>query len=144
MARVSTYLNFAGNTEAAFEFYKSVFGTEFDGVSRMGDAPPYEGMPKLSDEDKQKILNIQLPILGGHLLMGSDSLESMGNSVNQGNNFYIALDPDTRAQADMLFAALAEGGAVKMPLQEMFWGDYYGDLLDKFGVQWIVNCTSAS
>jgi PhnB protein len=143
MARTSTYLNFARSTEEAFNFYKSVFGTEFvGGIARMGDAPVQDGQPEMSDDDKRLVMNVQLPILGGHLLMGSDAPESMGFRLNQGNNVYICLDPDTRAEADTLFAALSAGGKVEEPLQEMFWGDYFGSLVDRFGVQWLLNCTS--
>ena len=143
MAQTSTYLNFARSTEEAFTFYKSVFGTEFiGGISRHGDVPVPEGQPGPSDEDKNLVINVQLPILGGHLLQGTDVPESMGVTVNQGNNVYICLHPDTRADADALFAALAAGGRVEQPLQEMFWGDYFGSLVDRFGVQWMVNCTS--
>ncbi len=143
MARTSTYLNFARTTEEAFTFYKSVFGTEFAmPIARMGDAPPEPGQPEMSDEDKRLVMNVQLPILGGHLLMGSDAPESLGQSLNQGNNFYIALDPDTRADADRLFAALSEGGTIEQPIGEMFWGDYYGSFTDRYGIQWIINCTA--
>jgi PhnB protein len=143
MARTSTYLNFARSTEEAFNFYKSVFGTEFVGeIARFGDVPPQEGQPPMRDEDKQLVMNVQLPILGGHLLMGTDAPDSMGFQLNQGNNVYICLDPDTRAEADALFAALSDGGNVEMSLQEMFWGDYFGSLVDKFGVNWMINCTS--
>lgn len=139
MAQTSTYLNFAGTTEAAFTFYKSVFGTEFVGeIARMGDAPPQEGQPALSDEDKQLVMHVALPILGGHLLMGTDATESMGMTLNQGNNVYIALQPDTREEADSLFAALSAGGKVEMPMADMFWGDYFGSLVDQYGVQWMV------
>ena len=145
LARTSTYLNFADNTEEAFNFYKSVFGTEFVGdIARFGDFPAQEGQPAMSDADKQLVMNVQLPILGGHLLMGTDAPESMGFQLNQGNNVYICLDPDTRAEADTLFAKLSAGGKVEEPLQEMFWGDYFGSLVDKFGVQWMINCTSKS
>lgn len=145
MARTSTYLNFARNTEAAFNFYKSVFGTEFvNGIARFGDVPVQEGQPEMSDDDRPLVMNVQLPILGGHLLMGTDAPESMGFQLNQGNNVYICLEPDTRAEADALLAALSAGGNVQMPLQEMFWGDYFGSLDDKFGVQWMINCTSPS
>jgi len=145
MARTSTYLNFARSTEEAFTFYKSVFGTEFvGGITRHGEVPAHEGQTELSDEDKRLVMNVQLPILGGHLLMGTDVPESMGVQVNQGNNVSICLDPDTRAEADALFAALSEGGSVQMPLQEMFWGDYFGSLVDRYGVQWMINCTSSS
>lgn len=141
MARVSTYLNFAGNTEEAFNFYRSVFGTEFVGeIDRMGDVPPQEGQPELSAEDKNLVMNVQLPIVGGHLLMGTDATESMGFTVNQGNNVYINLEPDTRAETDKLFNALGEGGEIETPLQVMFWGDYFGSLTDKYGVRWMFNC----
>ncbi|MDQ3442030.1 MAG: VOC family protein [Chloroflexota bacterium] len=139
MAKTSTCLNFAGTTEAAFTFYRSVFGMEFvGGIARMSDAPPQEGQPDLSDADKQFVMNVQLPILGGHLLMGSDATESMGMTVIQGNNVYINLQPDTREEADALFAALSAGGTVQMPMMEMFWGDYFGSLVDKFGAQWMI------
>ncbi|HWV34872.1 MAG TPA: VOC family protein [Thermomicrobiales bacterium] len=144
MASVSTHLNFNGTTEEAFNFYKSVFGTEFVSISRMGDVPPQEGQPELSDADKQLIMNVTLPILGGHVLMGTDAVESMGFTVNQGNNVYISLLPDSREEADRLFAALSEGGKVEMPMQDMFWGDYYGSLVDKYGVQWMVNYSPQS
>ena len=140
MAQVSTYLNFTGTAEEAFTFYKSVFGTEFqDGIMRHGDVPGTEG---LSDEDKRLVMNVALPILGGHLLMASDLPPSMGMAVHRGDNVQICLHPDTRAEADALFAALSTGGTVRDPLQEMFWGDYYGALVDRFGVQWLVNCSS--
>jgi PhnB protein len=143
MARTSTYLNFTNSCEEAFNFYKSVFGTEFvGGIMRMGDAPTMEGQPPLSDADKQLVMNVQLPILGGHMLMCTDAPESMGFTLVQGNNFYIALDPDTRAEADRLFAELSAGGKVEQPIGEMFWGDYFGSLVDKFGVPWMINCTS--
>jgi PhnB protein len=143
MARTSTYLNFARSTEEAFNFYKSVFGTQFvGGIARFSDVPVQEGQPAMRDEDKQLVMNVQLPILGGHLLMGTDAPESMGFQLNQGNNVYICLDPDTRAEADALFAALSAGGKVEQPLEEMFWGDYFGSFVDKFGVNWMINCTS--
>ncbi len=144
MASVSTYLNFARNTEEAFNFYKSVFGTEFDGdgISRMGDAPSGPDQKPISEEDKNLVMHVSLPTLAGHRIMGTDAPESMGFKLNQGNNVYINLEPDTRAQTEKLFNALAEDGTVEMPLQEMFWGDYFGSLKDKFGVQWMFNCSS--
>jgi len=141
MARVSTYLNFRRETEEAFNFYKSVFGGEFQGeISRFRDIPLSVDMPPLPESDKDLIMNIALPILGGHLLMGTDSPESMGFRVNSGNNVYITLQPDTRKETKRLFDALSEGGVVEQELQEMFWGDYYGSLRDKYGVQWMFNC----
>ncbi len=142
MASVSTYLNFPRTTEAAFTFYKAVFGGEFEGqgIMRMGDAPA--GDTPVSDEDKDLVMHVSLPILAGHRIMGTDASESMGFKLAHGNNVYINLEPDTRAGTDRLFNALAEGGKVETPLQEMFWGDYYGACTDKFGVQWMFNCAS--
>ena len=143
MATTNIYLNFTNQTEAAFLFYKSVFGTEFDGgISRMGDAPRQEGQPELSEADKNLVMHVSLPILGGVYLMGTDVPKAMGFTVKQGNNVYISLQTDTRAETDRLFKALSEGGTVEMPLQEMFWGDYYGTCVDKFGTCWMLNCSS--
>ncbi len=141
MAKVSTYLNFPGNTEEAFNFYKSVFGGEFmGGIHRFSSIPPQEGAPPMAEEDKHLIMHVALPILGGHLLMGTDAPESMGFKVNFGNNSYISLHPDTREEARRLFGALSAGGKVESELQDMFWGDYFGSFTDKFGVNWMVNC----
>jgi PhnB protein len=144
MATVSTYLNFAGEAEDAFNFYKTVFGTEFQGeLMRMGDVPPMEGAPAIPEEEKRYVMHVSLPILGGHLLMGSDVPSSHGGKgLVKGNNFYVSLAPDTRADADRLFAALSEGGTVESPMQEEFWGDYFGSLKDKFGIQWIISTSS--
>lgn len=142
MATTSTYLNFTNQTEEAFNYYKGIFGTEFVGpIMRLGDIPASEGMPPVSEEDKNLVMNMQLPILGGHMLMGNDVPEFFG-PLTVGNNVSICLDPDTRAEADTLFAALSAGGKVDMPLAEAFWGDYFGSLTDKYGIQWLINCTS--
>ncbi|CAN7581306.1 VOC family protein [Pseudorhodoferax sp. LjRoot39] len=143
MARVSTYLNFNRQTEEAFDFYRSVFGGDFiGGVRRMGEAPAMPGQPPLSEVDKQLVMHVELATLGEHVLMGTDAPESMGFQLHQGNNVHINLEPDTRADTDRLFAALSEGGTVQMPLQQMFWGDYFGSLTDRFGICWMVNCSS--
>ena len=142
MARVSTYLNFSNYTEEAFNFYKSVFGTEFTapGIRRMGDMPPQEGMPPLSDEMKNLVMHVELPITGGYILMGTDAPEQMGFKVNFGNNIYINLEPDTKEETKKLFDALSARGAVEMDLQDMFWGAYFGSCADKYGVKWMFNC----
>lgn len=144
MASVSIYLNFPRETEAAFNFYKSVFGGAFDGdgIHRMGEVPPQPGQPELSEADKNLVMHVSLPILNGTKLMGTDAPESMGFKVNFGNNIYINLEPDTRTETKRLFDALKEGGKVEMELQEMFWGDYFGSCKDKYGVQWMFNCAS--
>ncbi len=143
MATVSIYLNFPRNTEEAFNFYKSVFGTEFvgKGIMRFKDVPQTPEMPPLADTDKDLVMHVSLPLLGGFELMGTDAPESMGFTVNPGNNVYINLQPDTKEETKRLFDALSEGGKVEMELQDMFWGDYYGSCKDKFGVQWMFNCT---
>lgn len=142
MASVSTYLNFQNNTEEAFNFYKSVFGGEFvGGISRMGDAPPQEGMPPLSESDKNLVMHVELPIMGNHSLMGTDAPESLGMKVIFGNNVHINLQPDTRKETKRLFETLSNGGVVTMDLQDMFWGDYFGSCIDKFGINWMFNCS---
>jgi PhnB protein len=143
MATVSTYLNFKRSTEEAFNFYKQVFGTDFTGqVMRFGDMPPAPDQPPLAEEDRKLIMHISLPILAGHLIMGTDSPESKGFNLRQGNNVYINLEPDTRGETDRLFKALGEGGTIEMALAEQFWGDYFGSLTDRFGTQWMFNCRS--
>lgn len=143
MAKVSTYLNFPRTTEAAFTFYKSVFRTEYSApIARFRDMPPQPGQPPLPAAELDLVMHVALPILNGHELMGTDAPESMGFKVNMGNNVYISLQPDTRAETKRLFDALAAGGRVEMPLQDMFWGAYYGSLTDKFGVRWMFNCES--
>jgi len=143
MARVSTYLNFARNTEEAFNFYKSVFGGEFSsgGIARFSDIPPSEDNPLLAEDDKNLVMHIELPITGGHMLMGTDAPETMGFNVQYGNNIYINIEPDTKAETKKLFNMLSAGGKVTMDLQDMFWGAYFGSCTDKYGVQWMFNYT---
>lgn len=142
MSKVSTYLNFVRSTEEAFNFYRSVFGGDFtgEGFMRFADLPPSENMPPLAEDDRNLIMHVELPILDGHMLMGSDAPESMGFRVIPGNNVYVMLGPDTRKETRRLFDALSAGGKVEQELQEMFWGDYYGSCRDKFGVEWMFNC----
>lgn len=147
MARVSTYLNFSRQTEAAFDFYRSVFGTEYAGagIMRHGDVPASacDGQT-VAEADRALVMHVELPILGGHVLMGTDCPDSLGMPVRFGNNSFINLEPDTRAQTEQLFARLAQGGQVTMPLQDMFWGGYFGTLVDRFGVQWMFNHQAAT
>jgi PhnB protein len=143
MARVSTYLNFTNKTEEVFKYYKSIFGTEFMGdISRFSDIPPSENAPPMPESDKNLVIHVALPILGGHVLMGTDAPESMGFKVTQGNNVYINLEPDNRDETQRLFKALSNGGTVEMELQDTFWGAYYGSCKDKYGIQWMFNCDS--
>ena len=138
MARINPYLNFNGNTEEAFNFYKSVFGGEFAAVMRFGDSPGCDQMP-IAEGDKDKIMHIALPIGNDNVLMATDALESMGQKLTEGNNFSITISPDSKEDADNLFQGLAEGGKVEMPLADAFWGAYFGMLEDKFGIRWMIN-----
>jgi PhnB protein len=141
MARVSTYLNFARETEAAFNFYREVFGTEFNGpIARFADIPAMPGQPPMPESVRDLVMHIELPILGGHMLMGTDAPPEMGATLTAGNTVTLNLEPDTRAEGERLFAALAEGGKVDTPLQDMFWGSAFGVLVDRFGLRWMFNC----
>ncbi|MFM8330040.1 MAG: VOC family protein, partial [Actinomycetales bacterium] len=108
MARVNTYLNFLGNTEEAFNFYKKVFGTEFTSLTRMKDMPRPAGAPALLESDANKIMNVQLPIVNGHVLMATDALESIGQKIHVGNNVTISLDLDSQEEAEKIYSQLME------------------------------------
>ena len=140
MSSVSTYLNFDGTTEAAFDYYAKTFGTEITSITRMGEMPSGPGQPALPDSERKLVANVQLPILAGHVLMGTDILASMGHTLNVGNNVTINLEPDTRAETDRLYAALSDGGSDASGLSDMPWGAYWGTCLDRFGVRWMFNC----
>ena len=141
MPRTTTYLNFAGNTEEAFNYYKKVFRTEFSGkgIQRFGDIPNEPGNPPVMDAVKKMILHAELPITGGHVLMATDAPKEMGFSLTQGNNMHICVEPDTREETKRIFDALTDGGTVIMPLTDMFFGAYFGQCTDRFGINWMVN-----
>jgi len=138
MTKLNIYLNFAGNSEDAFNFYKSVFGGEFGALVRFKDMP----MPgeKLRKEDETKLMHIALPV-GNDVLMASDSLESLGQKLVQGNNAYISVHAGSREEAGRIFKGLSAGGKIEMPIADQPWGDYYGSFTDKFGMQWMVSYT---
>lgn len=139
MAKVSIYLNFQGNTADAFNFYKSVFNTEFAApIMYIKDLPQQEGSPKFPENELNSVMHVALPILGGTVIMGTDLLESMGHKLKIGNNVTINLEPDTKEDADTLFNALSAGGSDIAPLRQEFWG-YWGCCLDRFGVRWMFN-----
>lgn len=140
MARTSTYLNFDGTTAEAFEFYRSAFCANYlSPIQRMKDVPFDPGMPPLLAEEGEMVMHVELPILGGHVLMGTDVLKSMGHELKIGNNVTINLEPDTLEETHRLYDALAEGGTEGAPLQQMFWGATWGTCLDRFGVRWMFN-----
>jgi PhnB protein len=137
MTRLHSYLNFAGNAEEAFNFYRSVFGGEFSSVVRFKDFP-MEGV-SIPQEDQDKIMHIALAIGEDDILMASDTLRSLGQELMPGNNVYISVHPTSKEEADRIFKALSEGAEIEMPIADQVWGDYYGALKDKFGVMWMVN-----
>lgn len=134
---INTYLTFNGQCESAFKFYKSVFGGEFDYIGRFGEMPPQDNMPKVSDADKNRIMHVSFKI-GDTVLMGSDTMSEMGD-VDFGDNFAISINAKSKAEADDFFAKLSEGGNIIMPLQDTFWDAYFGQLKDKFGINWMLN-----
>jgi PhnB protein len=140
MSRVSTYLNFMGRTEEAFDFYGATFGTELSSpITRMRDIGGAPGAPEVPEAEKNLVAHVELPILAGHVLMGTDMLESMGHELKVGNNVTINLEPDTRAETDRLYASLSDGGSEATGMQDMPWA-YWGCTLDRFGVRWMFNC----
>ncbi len=135
MANVNTFINFPGTCEAAFAFYKKVFGTDYEGEPlRLGKDAPKAAQNMLA--------HIALPTIGSHVLHGADAPKEMGFELVVGGNVYIMLEPDTRADSDKLFKALAEGGEVVQPLEVQPWGTYYGICVDKFDTKWVFNCTA--
>lgn len=138
MAKVNSYLHFLGNTEDVFNFYKSVFGGEFAMLQKFGEMPGCDEM-KLSDEDKNKIMHIALPISDGHVLMGTDAIGEHAKDAIIGNNISLSVSADSKEEAEKIFNGLADGAEITMPLADTFWGAYFGMLKDKFGIQWMVN-----
>jgi PhnB protein len=136
MATINPYLNFLGNTEEAFLFYQSVVGGEFAVLQRFKDVP--DG-PPMAESDQNKIMHVALPIGANNMLMGTDALESLGHKLVEGDNFSISLQAESKAEAEKLFNGLSKGGEVTMPLEDTFWGAYFGMFKDKFGIQWMVN-----
>jgi PhnB protein len=139
MTTVNVYLNFDGNCEVAFNFYKSVFGGEFPYIGKYKDMPVQEGMPSCSPEMVEKIMHISLAISKETSIMGSDTGGEWAPTFQKGNNFSISISTDSKEEADRLFNGLSEKGKVTMPLANTFWGDYFGMFTDKFGINWMVS-----
>ena len=134
--KVQPYLNFDGKAEEAFMFYKSVFGGEFSANMKMSEMP--EG-DKLSAEEQNRTMHIALPIGDGTLLMASDIIPSAGHTLQQGGQVYIMLTPESKSEADRLFAGLTKEADIEMKMEDTFWGDYMGSFTDKFGIKWMIN-----
>ena len=132
---LNTYLHFDGNCREAFDLYRSVFGGEFDFVQTFRDGPSDMGVP---EEELDNIMHVSYSI-GDGVLMGSDMPSTFGGTPVAGNNFSISVSPDSKQEADRLFAGLSDGGAVTMPMEDMFWGSYFGSCTDKFGINWMVS-----
>ena len=139
MASVSTYINTLGRTEAAFEFYRSAFGGEFTDLIRFRDMMGGPDSPPMSESDLNGVMHISLQILGGHVIEGTDMLSALGHELHPGNNFSINLHPDSRDEADRLYAALSVGSAFAPGMADMPWGAYWGSFEDRFGIRWMIN-----
>ncbi len=137
MATTNTYLNFNGNCEEAFNFYKSVFGGEFTYIGRFGEMPQSEEY-KVPEADKNKVMHVSLPI-GTSILMGSDCGGEWAPTFKQGNNFSVSITATSKEEADKIFNALSLVGQITMPMNQTFWGDYFGMLTDKFGINWMMS-----
>jgi PhnB protein len=137
MIRLDTYLNFNGNTEEVFNYYKKVFNGKFTKLMRFSDMP---GGEKMSHEDREKILHVALPV-GGNVLMGTDVLDSMNQRIATGDNISISITLDDETEASRIFDALAAEGDIIMPLGKEFWSELFGICRDKFGIQWMINFT---
>jgi PhnB protein len=138
MTTVNIYLNFNGNCEEAFNFYRSAFGGEFRNIRRFKDAAHHLSFS--NKEIENKIMHVSLPISNETVLMGSDTDgEWFGHGFNQGNNFSIAINTDAKDEAEILFHHLSDGGQVSMPMEDTFWGEYFGMFTDKFGVNWMIS-----
>ena len=139
MAIANIYLNFNGNCEEAFLFYKSVLGGEFSYLGRYKEMPSQEEMPPLPKEAENLIMHISLPLSKETSIMGSDIYGEWTPVFIEGNNFSICLSPNSKDEANRLFDGLSEGGKIIMPLADTFWGDYYGMFVDKFGINWMIS-----
>ena len=136
MALINPYINFNGNAEEAFNFYKSVFGGEFAMIMRFKDISSPEH--PISENEADKIMHIALPI-GKNILMANDVPEFMGRVNENENRSKISVSAETKEEADNIFSALSEGGTVEVPIADSPWGSYFGMFRDKYGIEWMVD-----
>lgn len=136
MIKVHPYLNFDGKAEEAFNFYKSILGGEFSMLQKMSDLPNAADIP---ESERNRVMHVALPINDYTILMASDCVPSLGHVLIEGNNMYVSLGVDSREEADRIFNGLSAGGRVEMPMEDMFWGDYFGSFKDQYGVQWMIS-----
>lgn len=135
MATISPYINFNGNAEEAFDFYKSIFGGEFEKIVRFKELESTEF--QVSEKEADKIMHIALPI-GGSTLLANDVPEFMGKVNENENRSKIAVSAESREEAERIVAGLSAGGTVEMPLDESPWGTYFAGFRDKYGIEWTV------
>lgn len=135
MLMINPYLLFAGNAEEAFTFYKSIFGGEFSFIAKFQGSP---GSEKLTDAEQNQLMHVALPMGKNNLLMASDTPKSMGYEVAYGNGISLCVHTESREEADTIFNKLSDGATIEQPLADMFWGDYYGLLTDKFAIRWMI------
>ena len=138
MPTFNPYINLPGNTEEAFNFYKSVFGGEFTTLQRFSETPVADQVPAA---ERNMIMHVALPVGKGNVLMGTDALESMGHKLTFGNNFNISIEADSKEEAKRIFDKLSAGGKIEQPIKDEFWGAYFGMFADKFGIRWMINYT---
>jgi len=139
MTTVNIYLNFNGNCEEAFNFYKSVFKKEFSYLSRFNEMPAGDDMPPMPADMQNMIMHVALPISTETCLMGSDTGGEWAPLFQQGNNFSIAVNTHSKEEADRIFNLLSSDGIITMPIGKTFWSEYYGMCTDKFGINWMVS-----
>lgn len=134
--KIYPYLNFPGTAEEAMAFYAQALGGTLGEVHRFGAMPDGDQLPA---SDRMRVMHVSVALEGGFLIMASDTMPGMGPPHVPGTNMTISIHPSSREEADRVFEALSDGGEVTMPLADQFWGDYYGSLTDRFGIQWMVN-----
>ena len=142
MTTINPYISFKGNCEEAFTFYKTVFGGEFQFLGRYKDSPQQIRKVEFSKEDGDKVMHVSLPINNAVVLMGCDVTEAFGQPIIVGNNISLTVEVDNKQEASRIFNSLSSGGTVKMPIGDTFWGAYFGMLVDKFGIHWMVSADS--
>ena len=136
MTLINPHINFNGNAEEAFNFYKSVFGGEFAKIMRFRDLASAE-FP-VAEHEANKIMHIALPI-GKNVLMANDVPESMGRTNENENRSKISISAESKEEADKLFNGLSAGGQIEMPIDDSSWGSYFGMFRDKYGIEWMVD-----
>lgn len=137
MKAIQPYLNFAGRTEEAFRLYHSVLGGELLGPIRFREAGGAQ--MGIAEDELDKVMHVGLMLPSGAMMMGTDSVDCLGQTLNQGNNVHLNLDTESREEAERFYSALSDGGEVQMELQRTEWAELYAAFTDRFGTRWMVN-----